>query len=186
MANHQHEPFDPATSDLIRSKARRLCGRSGFTQSDREDIEQELRLHLWRKAAMYDPAITSWEKFASFILDKRGVSLLRERAAEKRSRRREECSLNDPVLDCDGRIVDRHATTPEAASTWQRLHDLERDVADLRERLPTDEHRQFMDALGRGGTTNSTGTELGLSRRAAERYVAELRRIIEDAFRDYR
>lgn len=171
---------------LLIRKARRLSRRRGLSRSDFEDIGQDLRAHLVRQAAKFDPAITTWEQFVSYISDKRGISLLRYLFADKRTPLREECSLNEPVLDRDGRVVERHQTTPEAASTRQRLKDLERDVADLRERLPSELHRLIMDALARGGTINSIGTELGISRRTAERYVAELRQIFEDAsLREY-
>lgn len=166
---------------LIRSKARRLSRRRGFCRTDAEDIEQELRLHLWRQAAKFNPAITSWESFVSFILDKRCVSLLRHRTADKRSPDREACSLNEPVLDKGGRVVARHETIPEAASTPQRLRDLERDVSDLRARLSCEDARHFMDGLVRGGTTNSMGVELDLARRTAERYYAEISKLFEDA-----
>jgi RNA polymerase sigma factor (sigma-70 family) len=181
MLDPTHDPFDPHTTRLIRSKARRLCRVAGFTSSDYDDLVQELELHLWRRLDRFNPAVAAWSTFASFVLDKRGISLARERSADKRCRRREQCSLNDPVLDEAGRLVERHQTTPEAASTRQRLNDLARDLADLREQLPSSTHRLFMDALARGGTVNSIGTELGLSRRAAARHFAELRQLFEDA-----
>jgi len=37
---------DEYVARLVRIKARQLVGRYGFTESDREDIEQELTLHL--------------------------------------------------------------------------------------------------------------------------------------------
>lgn len=181
MLDPNHDPFDPHTTQLIRSKARRLCRVAGFTSSDFDDVVQELRFHLWRRLKRFDPAVAAWTTFASFVLDKRCISLARERSAEKRCCRREQCSLNDQILDDSGRLVERHQSTPEAASTRQRLNDLARDLADLRERLPSATHRLFMDALARGGTVNSIGTELGLSRRAAARHFAELQRLFEDA-----
>lgn len=171
---------------LIRSKALRLSRRRGFSRTDAEDIAQELRLHLWRQAAKFNPTITSWESFVSFILDKRCISLLRHRSAEKRSPGRETCSLNESVHDNDGRVLERHETVPEVASIPQRLRDLEQDVSDLRARLSCEDARRFMDGLVRGGTTNSMGVELELARRTAERYYAEVSKLFEDAsLKDY-
>lgn len=170
---------DPETARLLRTKAGRLCRLGGFSQADREDIEQELSLHLWRNAALFDPAVTTWLKFASFILDKRGVSLLRERTAAKRNRRREDCSLDDQVLDDDGRVVPRHETTPEAASDPTRLRDLERDMAQVLAGL-SDDLRAAALALA-FGTQNSVGPELGISRRAMAKAVDQLREIFRDA-----
>lgn len=181
----KHEATDYA-SRLIKFKARQLCRRPGFSRSDQEGIEQDLRTHLDQRMASYNPARAQRNTFIDRVIERWIISLLRYRFAEKRDPRREECSLNDPVLDADGRVVARHETTPEAGRTWQRLHDLEQDVADLRERLPSDGHRQFMDALARGTTINAIAGELGISRRAAAKYFAELRQFFDDAgLRDY-
>lgn len=166
---------------LITFKARQLSRRSGFSRTDRDDLEQELWLDLVGRLPRYDPNKAALNTFIARIVERKVVSILRYRLAEMRSPTREEASLNDSVLDCDGRVVERHQTTAEAASTWQRLHDLERDVADVRERLASKEARAVVDALGRGGTINSIAGELGLSRRAVERHVAEARQAFEDA-----
>lgn len=175
-----------AAKPLVVAKARKLSRRRGFNRSEEEDIQQDLWTHLIRKASKFDPTITTWEKFVSYILDKYCISLMRHRTAEKRSSEREECSLNEPVLDGDRRVVERHQTTPEASSTWQRLYDLRRDAAEFRKALPTELHRQVMDALGRGGTANSIAGELGIPRRTTERCVAELREFFgRSSLRDY-
>lgn len=175
-----------AAEPFVLSKARRLSRCRGFNRSDEEDIRQDLWMHVIQQAPRFDETVASWEKFVSFILDKRCISLLRHRRAEKRSKGREDCSLNEPVLDGDGRVVERHQTTPEASSTWQRLYDLSRDAAEFRKGLPTELHRQVMDVLGRGGTANSIAGELGIPRRTAERCVAELRELFgHSSLRDY-
>lgn len=186
---HDTQAFSNASSyaaRLIRFKARQLCRRPGFTPSDREDIEQALRADLLERLPRFDASKAGLNTFIARVIERKTISIVRHRFAEKRSPEREECSLNDEVRDGDGRLVDRHQTTPEAASVWQRLHDLTRDVSDLRERLESDLHRRVMDALGRGGTINSVANELGIPRRAVERCMAELREVFEDAgLREY-
>lgn len=173
-----------AAKPLVLAKARKLSRRRGFNRADDEDIRQDLWTHLIQQAAKFDPTITSWEKFVSFILDKRCISIFRYQTAEMRSPKRREYSLNDAVLDSDGRTVDRHQTTPEASSVPQRLRELERDVADVLART-SDLHRAI--ALGLAtGTINSVAGDLGIPRSAVERHVAELRDIFNDAgLRDY-
>lgn len=181
MDDRSHNGINGYAARLIKFKARQLSRRSGFSRTDRDDLEQELWLDLVGRLPRYDPNKAALNTFIARIVERKVVSILRHHFAEMRSPGREEASLNDSVLDCDGRIVERHQTTPEAAATWQRLHDLERDVAEVRERLATDEARAIVDALGRGGTINSIAGELGISRRAAERQVAEARHLFEDA-----
>lgn len=179
-------PNEAYAARLIRFKARQLCRRPGFTPSDREDIEQELRADLLGRLPRFDASKAGLNTFIARVIERKTISIVRHRLAEKRTPDREECSLNDEVRDGDGRLVDRHQATPEAASTWQRLHDLTRDVSDLRERLDSELHRRVMDALGRGGTINSVANDLGISRRAVQRCIAELREAFKDAgLREY-
>jgi hypothetical protein len=128
-------PFDPETSALIRNKARKLSRKSGFRTSDQDDIEQELCLHLWLQMSKYNRSLGPWLTWASFILDKRGISLQRHKLALQRTHKREECSLNEPVRDADGRLVDRHQTTAEAAVDLCRLLDLRNDIRELQSEL---------------------------------------------------
>jgi RNA polymerase sigma factor (sigma-70 family) len=178
MAN-QLNPHDPVASHLIRTKASRLSRRRGFVPSDKADIEQELWLHLAARIDGFDPSAGPWECWASVILDRRCVSIWRRRNAEMRTPAREECSLDEPVFDADGREVPRHETTPEAANDPNRLRDLERDMAQVLAHLPDDLR---VIALGLAfGTQNSVGPEVGVSRRAMTKAVEELREIFRDA-----
>jgi RNA polymerase sigma-70 factor (ECF subfamily) len=172
-------PFDDDVARLIKSKSQRLSRRGGFTPSDREDIEQELRLHLWRQASKFNPSITTWEKWVSFILDKRCVSILRQHAAEQRSRKREDCSLNDPVLDADHRLVDRHQTTAEAARDFRWLMDLRVDIEGLRKHLSDDAWLLLRGLVE--GTIAGIAREQGWSRAIVARHLRELRSACEDS-----
>lgn len=169
---------------LIRFKARQVCRRPGYSASDRVDVEQDLIIDLLKRLPKYDATKSQLNTFIARIVERKVVSLLRHHGAAKRSRRREACSLNDAVLDPDGRIVDRHETTQEAANVPLRLRDLERDVATVLADMP-----EILRAVALGlvnGTVNSSSLELGLSRSTVKRHIAELRRRFEDAgLREY-
>jgi RNA polymerase sigma-70 factor (ECF subfamily) len=186
MDDRSHSGLNGYAARLIQFKARQLSRRPGFSRTDRGDLEQELWADLLGRLPRFDPAKASLNTFIARVVERKIASILRYHLAEMRSPGRNEASLNDPALDCDGRVVERHQTTPEAASTRQRLDDLRRDLAEVREYLPSDVLRAIMDAIGLGGTINSIAGELGISRRTAERHMAELRRIFVDAgLRDY-
>lgn len=176
-------PIDPSFLDaaehLIRRKARKLCRHRAFGVSNVDDIAQELRMHVLQQGAKFDPAITTWEQFVSFILDKRVVSLVRHALAEIRAPDRLEASLNEPVCNSDGEDVERHETTPELARDTDRLRDLQRDVASVLSRLP-DDLRAVALALA-WGTPHGVGVELGMSRRVVPQLVEQLREIFRDA-----
>jgi len=175
---NQNRPNDYAAR-LIHFKARMLSRRRAFAGDDREDIEQDLWLDLFERLPKYDPTKATLNTFIALVVERRVASLIRDRSTEKRSPDREECSLDDAVLDADGRVVARHETTPEAASDPGRLRDLERDVAHVVAHLP-DELRPIVLALA-FGTQNSVGPELGISRRAMAKAVDQLREIFRDA-----
>lgn len=186
MDDRSHTGINQYAARLIKFKARQLARRSGFSRTDRGDLEQEMWVDLIDRLPRYDPDKASLNTFIARVVERKVVSILRYHLAEMRSPGRNEASLNDPAVDCDGRVVERHQTTPEAASTWQRLHDLRRDLAEVRAHLPSGLLQSIMDEIALGGTINSIAGELGISRRAAERHLDELRRIFEDAgLRDY-
>lgn len=174
-----HDLTNPRISRLIRHKARQLCLRPGFTADECPDLEHHLILHVLLRLDRYDPAKAQFSTFVARIVEREAVSIVRHRKAAMRCPDREESSLDDQVLDADGRDVARHETTPEAASNTDRLRDLERDMAHVMAHLP-DDVRAI--ALGLAfGTQNSVGPELGISRRAMAKAVEELREIFLDA-----
>lgn len=177
--SHPLDPFVPASLGLVRSKARRLCRRRGFASSDVPCVEQELWLHLVAHVSEFDPDAGAWEPWASVILDRRCISLWRLRNAGLRSPTREECSLDDAVLDADGSVVARHETTPEAAGNTDRHRDLERDMADVLARIP-DDLRAIALALATG-TPHGASVAAGISRRAIPRAMSQIRDIFRDA-----
>lgn len=173
--SHTHE----CASRLIRFKVQQTCQRRGISKSEEEVLEHDLRTHLALRMARYDPSRGKVTTFIDRVIERWLISYLRHRFADKRDPRREECGLNEPVLDADGRVVPRHETTPEAASDPVRLRDLERDVAHVVAHLP-DDLRAIALALA-FGTQNSVGPELGFSRRATTNAIDQLREIFRDA-----
>jgi hypothetical protein len=118
-------------SRLIRFKVHRICRRRGIPKSDEEVIEHDLWAHLALRMARYDPSRGQITTFIDRIVERWIISYLRHRFADKRDPRREECSLNEPLLDANDREIDWHETTLEEASTHQRLQELERDMAQV-------------------------------------------------------
>lgn len=151
--------------ELVNSKSHRLCRRRGFSRSDRDEIAQQLRIHLWIAAGRYDPTRGPWEKFVSFILDKRCASIRRARFAEMRSPEREQCSLDD-ANGC-GTLRDQLARRDSGEP--QRLLELEKDVAWATARMSKLEQEIALKLAH--GTVNSAAKELGLPRSRIERHV---------------
>lgn len=70
---------------LIRVKARQLIRRHGFGRSDKDDIEQDLFLHLLSQAQQFDPARGSINTFIARVVDSAVAMLVRDRRRNKRA-----------------------------------------------------------------------------------------------------
>jgi RNA polymerase sigma-70 factor, ECF subfamily len=88
--------------NLIRHKARQLVGTYGFTEADRDDLEQELRVDLLRRIGKYNPAKAKLSTFTARIVEHCIATIIEARKAAKRDYRECDCSLNDPVTFEDG------------------------------------------------------------------------------------
>ena len=86
------DTFPDATSTqverVVRYQAGQLVHRGVFPRADREDVEQELRLHVLRCAAAFDPSRGTWATFVDRVVTSRAASLaVRQRAARRDTRR---------------------------------------------------------------------------------------------------
>ena len=98
---------------LIRRKARELSSRPGFSSSDRDEIEQQLRLILLKRLDKFDPAVAHYNAFVTTVVERYSATILEHRRAESRSHRRYGGSLNQMVDDGDGNQIEMGATIHE-------------------------------------------------------------------------
>ncbi len=90
---------------IIKHKARQLIGSAGFTESDREDLEQEMMLDLLRRLHKYDSSKAKLNTFIARIVEHRISTIIEERTARKRDWRLCTASMNDRFYSGkDGRI----------------------------------------------------------------------------------
>lgn len=179
MQHHSSGDISDYAAELIKFKARHLVRNPKYRTIDREDVEQDLFLDLLHRLPHFDPSKSSLNTFIAKVIENRLVSILRYLDAEKRTRRREETSLNDPALDCDGRTVQRHETIVEASCDPQRIDDLRRDIADMLAQLSEVKRAIAIGIVG--GTINSLANELEIPRSEVQRHLDELRDIFHDA-----
>ena len=105
---------DPTTriSRNIRIRAARLARSGAVPGLDAEDIEQELRLDLIRRARNFDPAKSSFDTFADRIVANR-VATLASSTMAMHAERAMLC-IDAPVSDDDGGLT-LSDVLPEAA-----------------------------------------------------------------------
>ncbi len=171
--------LDSFTTRLIRSKARQLVGRYGFTRSDREDIEQELLLDLFVRLRRFNPARARRCTFIRLVVDRCVASLIRRRRTVSRGYGRASVSLDELLGDrADaGRFLE-----PATDDTHQR--DLRIDLAEALESLPV-RYREVSEEL-RDGNLWTAAQQQRRTRETIRRMREIIRhRLLERGLGDY-
>ena len=80
-----NQKLDRFTHGIVRRKVKQLIGRVGFTQQDREDLEQELLLRVLQSLPSFDPKQAHRNKFVTAVVERHVATILRNKRAEKRN-----------------------------------------------------------------------------------------------------
>ena len=186
MFAHQiHEAL--ATSyvqQLIQAKARQIVRRRRmFTASERPDLEQELTIHVVRRAHLFDPARGSVNTFIARVVDSAVAMILRERKRFKHAIARDACSLEEEVRHDDtvvgtlGELLNEsdgcRRTGGEVADERGRI-DLQADTRQLLSDLPPWVQKVAM-CLSETPHEATASRAMGLSRRQIRRAMDMIR-----------
>jgi len=180
---NRYEGIEKSAVLLVRSKAKQLVGRYGFTASDRDGIEQELMRDLYQHLPRFNPKRANRRTFINRIVDHAVVTLIRRQQAAMRDHRRNGGSLNEDVKAPDGRVTKRadtlNAEMNRAGRSDLDSHLLVLDVHAVVAVLPED----LRDLAARLQTQSmaQAAREMGVARSVVYERVAELRRILERA-----
>jgi RNA polymerase sigma-70 factor, ECF subfamily len=178
--------IDQFTIHLIRRKACQLIRYSGFSRSDREDIEQELRLKLVKQLARYTPQRGHRHAFVKAVVERHVASLLRDRRATKRDHRRI-CSLHVLVDIGDDEKIELAQSIGQRELNAQRhrhprsdeeLAQLTQDMAEVIAKLP-DELRNLAERL-KTQTRSEIARDTGIPRTSRNESIRRLRRRFEN------
>lgn len=178
-----HVRLDRFEEWFIARKARQLAGKAGVTQSDVEDIEQDIRLDVLRRLPRFDPAKSNRHTFIAMVVRRCVASILERRRAEKRNFGLRPRSLNAPIRDAQGREVELHQTLAGDAGrpgrSEEELRDLRADVQSAVTSLP--EHlRPWCKVFAELGIREAS-RELSVPRCRLQRFKAEIREAFEEA-----
>jgi len=160
---------------LARRKARQLTGRLGFTESDREDIEQELLLGWLQALPRFDPLKGHLNVFSTVVLTRLTIAIWRHRQLAK-SDWRKQIRL-DAVDNDDGRTITSRVHEYRTRR-WRRSDaecvDLAIDVAARIASLPPD-LRELAERL-KSQSISEIARALGTSRKTIYHKLKRLRR----------
>ncbi|MEN6358245.1 MAG: hypothetical protein ABFD83_14325 [Armatimonadota bacterium] len=182
------EGLDGYSVHLIRYKAQRLIGYLGLTESDREDIEQDLAIHLRQNLPKHDASRGSLKTFINCVLDNRVKAIIKSRScstldvrmhaysidAAAESARFDEFTMAD-ILDTD----DYQIMLGNVNRTLIEMVELRIDVRRAVSSLPED--LQKVCKLLSYTTVTAAARELGIKRSKLYEMMRRLRDILSAA-----
>ncbi len=149
----------------------RLVGHNNFTESDRDDLEQDLALDLIERLPDFDPARAKRSTFIMRCVEHRIANLIRDRHRARRDPRRA-CRIGDDGVE-DKRTVSISSVTDGHAASERERTDLRIDLAATVAALPT--HLQSICSLLPDHSPYAISRRLGMSKRAIYRDVNTIR-----------
>ncbi len=187
------EGIDEYAVQIIKFKAKQLVGRVGLTDSDREDLEQEMILDLLQRLPKYNPDRAQRNTFIARVVEHKIATIIEARKAGLRDYRLCNCSLNERLEDEEGGSVERMETidqedylrlTAGLSRSTAELRDLSIDVRQTIEKLPP-ELRELCRRLGID-TVTELSRDTGVPRGTIYESLKKLRAILEVAgLKDY-
>ena len=125
----RNDGFDEYAIQLIKYKARHLVGHVGFTAEDRQDIEQDLIIDLLQRLSNFNPEKAQHNTFVARVVDNKIASMIEARTTIKRDYRVTVISINEPLVDSDGDVMD-HSETISQDDYFFRINSSVRSAVD--------------------------------------------------------
>ena len=110
---HFNEETISYAKRLIQYKSQQLVGRAGLSESDIDDLKQEMWADLLRRFSWFESDRAKAETFIDRVLSHRVAAILRRQCGASRNYRRNGESLSSETEDADGQIVELAQTLPE-------------------------------------------------------------------------
>jgi RNA polymerase sigma-70 factor, ECF subfamily len=173
---------------LIRRKARQILGKAKLSDTDREDIEQTLRVSLICRLSHFDPSRSHWQAFVLAVIDRQVATLLRALRSKRRRHSGLVISLNTPVAADDGLtaelgdlILPRHQQfiVGGPINDHQSAFALQEDLALVLKRLPPD--LQKLCKLRQTKTVSEIARHLGVPRSTVDDAFSRIAQAFRDA-----
>ena len=190
---NRYQGIDDYAVQIIRYKARQLVGRVGFTESDRQDLEQEMMFDLLRRLPKFKPERAQRNTFIARIVEHKVATIIEAQKAGMRDYRLCSCSLNDRLEDEEGRSIERMETidqedylrrTGKLSRPMSELRNLSIDLRSAVQTLPP-ELRELCKRLQTESVTEIS-RDTGIPRGTIYESIKKLRTLFEDAgLKDY-
>lgn len=186
VSRNQYDGIDEYAVKLIRLKARQLVGKYGFTESDRDDLEQEMMFDLLSRLLRYDAKRAGRKTFITRIIENKVASIIEYQGAAKRDYRLCTCSLDDRLVNDESDASERIDTvdqddylirTGRQSRPAAELRDLQINLAKIMALLHPD-LRNLCELL-MANRPSEVARALGVSRTTICRRLKRIRTVFE-------
>lgn len=171
----EQELRDGPTAHLVDWTGWRVCNGLGLTRTDHDEICQELRSDLARRAKSYSPQRGPWLAFARLVLTHRAAVLFRQHLHARRERLGTDLlgRLNQEPFGLDDVMPDR--------LSYDARHRIDRkiDIRDVIQGLPPP-LPELCRLLQKGHTATEASRILHVPRSTVRGWMQRIRRRFED------
>ena len=162
--------------ERIKWAIREIIGQFGLTESDVDDLSQDLRLDLVRRLPKHQPGRAKRRTFASRLIANKVRTIIEERTAKKRDFRKVAYSLDEEINDGGGGVTTKgNLFRSDGRGTAEdKLLELRIDLHAILSPLP-DQHQAICAGLLEGRLVTEIARGLKLSRSTIYSRLGEIR-----------
>ncbi len=117
-SNNRYRGLDSYALFCVRYQARKLARSSVLTESDLEDIEQDLVLYFLDQATKFDPSRSDWKLHIGMIIKKRAIWLRLRAEALKRGGHERPLSIHNTYSISENLEVEYVEVIPSSDGLW--------------------------------------------------------------------
>jgi len=188
QTNQQINEIRNYAARVIRHKAKQLVGTAGFTESDRDDLEQEMMIDVITRLPKYNASRGALKTFVACIIERKISKLIRYRTSGIRDFRRVAFSINAPIESGDGDTFEQGDFVAEDIDEPTSSSNVHGDVEEMELAEATEQVvselpanlRRLCDLL-KTKTLADAAREMGIPRTTLQDRVSKLRGLFEDA-----
>ena len=123
------ELFDKRTEKIIRMTAWRMVRSGKFQPYEQEDIEQDMRIIIWKQMPMHKPELSSRYTYTTTIVNNHALNMINKRLRDLKNQWDYPSPDNLPNETCD--IPDSHVSTDDNDMSFGGKQRTARDRKDL-------------------------------------------------------
>jgi RNA polymerase sigma-70 factor, ECF subfamily len=168
---------DPTTTTLIDRKVASLARTWGLSQTDADDLRQEIYVDLLERLPKHDPAKAPLALFISACVHRKIYNLVRGMLAQRRSPVRDSVNRMDEEMATTGAQVDTSAAD-HAGDRQSFLRDLRVDLVAATRDLTGEERDLLQDLMSE--SVSDIARRTGRTRKMVYRVFRTLRQKLSD------